>query len=119
MAVRVLRHPDVVRGNRAGDALLPAKQEDYLKPRRNRALDGASLAHPAYLDGFAFLKDHGYRTVAAGELEHSLVGIPVPLYVVLHEVHPAPLQVLAGGRAVGATGRGVEMHRIGHTVSSA
>jgi hypothetical protein len=84
----------------------------------SRALDEAPLAHPAHLDGLALLEDYGNRMVAAGELEHPLVGISVLLYVVLHEVHSTPLQILAGGRAIGTTCCGIEMYRVGYTLSS-
>src|SRR5215212_4302502 len=71
-------------------------------------LDEAPLPHPAHLDGLTLFEDHGHRAVAAGELEHPLEGLAVLLDVVLHEFDPAPFEVFAGGRAVGATGCGVK-----------
>ena len=78
---------------------------------------GASPAHPSDLDGLALLEDDGHRAVAARELQHPPAGFLVLLYVVLHEVDPAPLQVLAGGLAVGTASRGVQLYRPAHTSS--
>src|SRR5918911_4782875 len=73
-------------------------------------LDEAPLSHPAHLDGLALFEDHGHRAVAAGELEHPPVGLTIVLHVVLHELDSAPLEVFAGGRAVGTSRRGVEFY---------
>jgi hypothetical protein len=73
--------------------------------------DRAPLSHPAYLDGFVLLNDHGNRALATRELKHTFVGIEVPFHVVLHEVHPAPLQILAGRGTVRTARSGIEFHR--------
>src|ERR687893_1404011 len=65
MAVRILRHPGTVRSDRAGDARLPAKQEDHLKPcfkpRSIRRTPGPS----SLPGGLTLLKHRRYRTVAS------------------------------------------------------
>jgi porphobilinogen synthase len=66
--------------------------------------------HAPDVDRPAFFEDDGDRPVAAGEFEHSPAGFLVPFHVVLDEVDPAPLQVLAGRLAVGTAGRGVKLY---------
>src|SRR5215210_4011606 len=79
--------------------------------------DKAPLPHPAYLDGPPLLDDHGHSPVTVCELEHALVGNAVLLDVVLHEVHPAPLEIFAGRRAVRTARTNVELYRSSHAVS--
>ena len=83
---------------------------DAGEPLGSTFLDEAALAHPADLDGLSLLDYHGHGPVATGELEHPLVSITVFFNVVLHEVHSAPFEIFASGRAVGASRRGVEFY---------
>ena len=75
-----------------------------------RSSDRAPPAHPADLDGFAFLDDDGYCAVAVREFEHTFAGFVVSFDVVLDEIHAVPLQVFAGGFAVGTPYRSVEFY---------
>src|SRR5829696_4316431 len=94
-----------------------AAQAGLRHPPRNVDLDEAALAHPADLDGLALLGDQGDGAVAVRELEHAFVGLAVLFDVVLDEVHPAPLQVIAGSCAVRTTRRDVELYQFGHAAS--
>src|SRR5215218_3532892 len=97
---------------RAGaDIIITYHAPDVADGCRGDVSHGASSAHPSDLDRLAFFEDDGDRPVATGEPEHSPQGFLVPFHVVLDEVYPAPLQVFAGGLAVGPAGRGVELYR--------
>ena len=80
-------------------------------------LDEAPLSHPADPDGLALLDYNWHGPVTAGEAEHALVGLAVLFHVVLYEIYPAPLQILAGGGAERTTRRDVELYRSSHAFS--